>query len=107
MEVVGQLTLLSPNGGEILRAGTPVTLSWEVEGVGENLLPELLRGDDLVGVIASGISPATTSHTWRTGRPGGRKLLPGQRAADPPADGRRPAEHHQRPLRPLNGTSVT
>ncbi len=64
----GSLTLTSPNGGESWRRNEARAITWTAAGVTENLVIELMQGPTLLGVIATGIAPASGSYTWTVGR---------------------------------------
>lgn len=62
------LTVTSPNGGESWRRNETRAITWTAAGVSENLTLELMQGPTLLGVIATGIAPASGSFTWTVGR---------------------------------------
>jgi len=68
IQPLSTLTLTSPNGGESWRRNETRAITWTVTGVSENLTLELVQGPTLLGVIATGISPASGSYTWTVGR---------------------------------------
>jgi hypothetical protein len=67
-EPLASLTLTSPNGGESWRRNESRQITWTASGVTENLVIELMQGPTLLGVIATGIAPASGSYTWTVGR---------------------------------------
>jgi len=64
----GTLTVTSPNGGEAWQRNETRAITWTATGVSENLTIELMQGPTLLGVIATGIAPASGSFTWTVGR---------------------------------------
>jgi len=63
-----RLTITSPNGAESWRRNETRAITWTAAGVSENLTIELMQGPTLLGVIATGIAPASGSFTWTVGR---------------------------------------
>ncbi len=61
------LILLTPNGGEVWRQGETRTLTWTSKLTG-TLKIELLRGDTLLGVVATGVPAAAGAFTWTVGQ---------------------------------------
>ena len=64
----GTLTVTSPNGSESWRRNETRTITWTAVGITENLTIELMQGPTLLGVIATGLAPASGSYTWTVGR---------------------------------------
>ena len=62
------LTLTSPNGSESWRRNETRAITWTSIGVTGILTIELMQGPTLLGVIATGVAPATGSYTWTVGR---------------------------------------
>ena len=68
IQPLASLTLTSPNGGEAWRRNENRAITWTASGVTEPLTLELMQGPTLLGVIATGVAPASGSFTWTVGR---------------------------------------
>ncbi len=64
----GTLTITSPNGGEPWQRGESHAITWTATGITEVLVIELMQGPTLVGLIATGLDPASGSFPWTVGR---------------------------------------
>ena len=73
--------LLSPNGGEVLNIGEPVTITWNATDYTGELRILLFRGGieaaHRVGLIADGIPASSGSFTWSAGMISGAPVSPG------------------------------
>jgi len=68
IQSMASLTITSPNGGEVWKRGETRQITWTAAGITEPLVIELMQGQTLLGVIATGVNPARGSFTWTVGR---------------------------------------
>jgi len=62
------ITVISPNGGELVVSGQNIPITWTSSNMSGNIGIELLKNDILVGVIASAVPVANGEYTWSGGR---------------------------------------
>ncbi|MCK5055742.1 MAG: hypothetical protein KAT34_03755 [Candidatus Aminicenantes bacterium] len=61
------LTLMSPNGGQVLKLGTTRNITWDYGGLTDNIHIVLKQNGTNVALIAKNISPAPRSYSWTVG----------------------------------------
>ncbi len=62
------LTLVSPNGGEVVIGGQSIRITWTSRNVTGNVVIELLQNGSLAGVIAPSVPVASGEYSWIGGR---------------------------------------
>jgi len=62
------LTITSPNGTEVWRKGELRQISWTAQGITEPLTIEILQGETVSGLVATGINADTGAFFWTVGR---------------------------------------
>jgi ELWxxDGT repeat protein len=61
------ISIVTPNGGEQWNNTTVSNITWEASGISNPLVISLVKDGQVLGTIANGISPDTTSYAWITG----------------------------------------
>jgi hypothetical protein len=65
--LVPALEVISPNGGEDWTLNTTQSITWEAEGLSNNILIILLQNEVKVALIAQNINPTLESYEWNVG----------------------------------------
>lgn len=64
----GAITVTAPNGGEGWKLGSTKTITWDAEGISNDLKIVLLDNNINVGPIVKFLDPGLGSYTWEVGR---------------------------------------
>lgn len=63
-----EITVLSPNGGEQWLYGTVQNITWDHQGLTNNLKIALVKNGTAIGLIADDVNPASGAFTWTVGQ---------------------------------------
>lgn len=74
---IGKIEVTSPNGGEGWRLGSTQKITWNAEGLSNNVKIVLWKDGKWLGNIVTDIPPTTTSYNWTVGQYSGGTASPG------------------------------